>query len=406
MPMVKIVPAAYNPRKNLTHKDPEYQKLKRSMETFGYVEPIVFNERTGRVIGGHQRLKVLQEMGAAEVTVSVVDLPEAEEKALNIALNKISGEWDMPMLKDLLEELDTGAFDVSLTGFDTAEIEQLMTQFHLGGKVEEKEVPPVPEVPITQKGDLWILGQHRVLCGDSKNEIKVKQLFDGEAPDMVITDPPYCSGGFQEAGKKAGSVGTRGTEMVANDTLSTRGYQSLMKQVFETLSDQVGVVYIFTDWRMWNNLFDIVESAGYGVRNMIVWDKGCPGMGNGWRMQHELIMAGIKVKSPFNPKKAQGNVIQAKRTGNKNHPTEKPVDLIATIMDVTDMARSVYDPFGGSGTTLIAAEQTGRKCYMMELMPGYCDVILSRYISLKGSSSDVYLLRNGESISWEQVRTG
>ena len=130
LPIAQIVPAKYNPRKNLTPKDAEYKKLKRSIEKFGYVEPIIINERTGNVVGGHQRLKVLQDIGIKEIEVSVVDLSEAEEKALNIALNKISGEWDMPLLKDLLEELDTGAFDVSLTGFDPAELEELMTQFH------------------------------------------------------------------------------------------------------------------------------------------------------------------------------------------------------------------------------------------------------------------------------------
>jgi DNA modification methylase len=128
-------------------------------------------------------------------------------------------------------------------------------------------------------------GGHRLLCGDSTVATDVERVLGGVKIDMLLTDPPYCSGGFQEAGKAAGSVGTRGTEMIANDTLSTRGYMALMKATIPTLA--AGVVYVFTDWRMWINIFDVVESSGYGVRNMIVWDKGTPGMGAGWRMQHD-----------------------------------------------------------------------------------------------------------------------
>jgi DNA modification methylase len=401
-PIEKLNPAAYNPRKDLQPGDPEYKKLKRSMQEFGYVEPIVWNKRTGNIVGGHQRYKVLLDMGMREVDCVVVDLDEATEKALNLALNKIQGDWDNLKLKDLLQELDTGEFDIELTGFGMDEIEDLMTQFHVPGEIVEDEAPEPPEEPITKPGDLWLLGRHRLLCGDSTNEKHVNTLFNSQCPDIIITDPPYCSGGFQEAGKRSGSIGTRGNVMIANDTLSTRGYQSLIKNTFATCPG-VGVVYVFTDWRMWINLFDVVEAAGYGVRNMIVWDKGTPGMGSGWRMQHELIMVGIKVKSPFNPKKAQGNVIQMKRTGNINHPTEKPVNLISKIMDVTALAKSIYDPFGGSGTTLIACEQLNRTCYMMELDPIYCDVIVQRYINLKGHDGDVYLERDGNKIAFSNV---
>ena len=139
-----------------------------------------------------------------------------------------------------------------------------------------------------------------------------------------------------------------------------------------------GTVYIFTDWRMWINLFDVVEESGFGIRNMIVWDKGTPGMGVGWRMQHELILCGIRVKSPFDPKKAQGNVISCERTGNINHATEKPVALLATILDVTDMATHIFDPFLGSGSTLVACEQTGRIGYGMEICEKYVAVCLQR----------------------------
>lgn len=164
--------------------------------------------------------------------------------------------------------------------------------------------------------------------------------------------------------------------MIANDTLSTRGYMALMKAML-SLTD-AGVAYIFTDWRMWINLFDVVESSGYGVRNMVVWDKGTPGMGVGWRAQHELILCGMRVSQPFNPHKAQGNVVACKRTGNVNHPTEKPTELIETLLDVTDMAEVVYDPFCGSGPTMAACERLRRKCRAAELSPAYAAVTLER----------------------------
>lgn len=221
------------------------------------------------------------------------------------------------------------------------------------------------------------------MCGDSTSKDNVLKLFDGKQPFCIVTDPPYCSGGFQESGKKSGSIGTRDNIMIANDTLSTRGYTALIKTVLENAGN-VGIIYVFTDWRMWVNLFDTVEASGFGVRNMIVWNKGTPGMGVGWRSQHELCLMGSRSAQKFNPHKAQGNVITCQRTGNANHPTEKPVELIAKIIDVTDFAEIIYDPFGGSGSTLIACEQLKRTCYISELEPHYCDVILQRWENLTG----------------------
>lgn len=175
--------------------------------------------------------------------------------------------------------------------------------------------------------------------------------------------------------------------MIANDTLSTRGYILLIKTVLEKAGD-TAMAYIFTDWRMFVNLFDAVEASGYGVRNMIVWDKVTPGMGVGWRSQHEIVLFASRAAQKFNPHLAQGNVIQCARTGNVNHPTEKPVELLRKIIRVTDMAETIYDPFGGSGTTLVAAEEMGRTCYVMELEPHYVDVIITRWETLTGGKAE------------------
>ena len=182
----EISSAKYNPRK-IT--DEAMGRLTKSLAEFGNIQPITWNVRTGNVVGGHQRLKVYKAMGKTEVDVWAVDLDEQKEKAANIALNKLSGEFDMPMLKDILEEIDTGDLDMEITGFGMDEIALMMEDAH--PEVTEDEVPEVPVDAITKPGDLWILGEHRVLCGNSTKEDDIKKLMDGEKADMVFTDPPY-----------------------------------------------------------------------------------------------------------------------------------------------------------------------------------------------------------------------
>lgn len=261
-----------------------------------------------------------------------------------------------------------------------------------------------PADPISKRGDIWILGgRHRVMCGDSTSEKDKAALLNGEMPQILLTDPPYCSGGFQETGKGVGSIGTDrkgGNPTIANDTLSTRGYQSLMRNVLDNITPLVA--YIFTDWRMWINLFDVTEAAGFGVRNMIVWNKKTPGMGQGWRTQHELIMYGQRTKAKWDNHKGYGNVLEISRSGNELHPTQKPVELIEMLLDNTEWLEGVYDPFAGSGTTLIAAEAKGQKAYCMELTPEYTDTIVKRWIRATGSNN-VKCIRNGEQLSREEI---
>jgi len=311
------------------------------------------------------------------VPVLVLDLDEAEADKLLLTLDPLAAmaEMDGAATAALLEgvESESEAVQAMLGGLR----DQAQRAMGPGEGLTDPDAVPEAVEPVAKRGDVWVCGDHRVMCGDSTDAEDVARLMAGEKAELCLTDPPYCSGGFQEAGKAAGSVGTRGAEMVHNDTLSTRGYSALMKAVLGKA--QVGILYVFTDWRMWVNLFDVAESSGFGVRNMIVWDKGSPGMGVGWRMQHELILCAIRVKAPFDPKKAQGNVIQCQRTGNTLHATEKPVALIEKLLDVTDMATTILDPFLGSGTTMIAAERLGRRCYGMEICENYTDVSVKRW---------------------------
>jgi DNA modification methylase len=193
--------------------------------------------------------------------------------------------------------------------------------------------------------------------------------------DLVLTDPPYSSGGFQEAGKSVGSIGTRTSDTIQLDNLSTRGYERLMREVLRHCN-QADEIFMFTDWRMWIPAFDAVESAGWRVRNMIVWDKMQMGMGMPWRNQHELIVYGKRTSAKIMDGK-RGNVIRATRSGNEHHPTEKPVELIAVLLGNTDSDLTV-DPFMGSGTTLRAAKDLGRKAIGIEIEEKYCEIAVKR----------------------------
>lgn len=242
------------------------------------------------------------------------------------------------------------------------------------------------------------------MCGDCTDHRARAELFNGAMPQILMSDPPYCSGGFQEAGRSAGSIGTEQKDpitgkatikpTIANDTLSTRGFQALLKNMITGLPCMVA--YLFTDWRMWIYLYDLVESSGFGVRSMLVWDKGSPGMGFGWRPQHELVIFSLKTSPQWDKHKGYGNVLKCKRSGNKLHPTQKPVELLMQLLDNTEWAHGVYDPFGGSGTTLVACEKKGQTCYAMELSPKFVDTIVRRYIVTTGRAQDVQLWRNGE----------
>ena len=362
------------------HPADQIEKIKNSIKEFGFITPVIIDENN-MILVGHGRTQAAKELGIESLPYRRIDnLTDEQKRAYILADNKLSdlAEWD----EDLLQ-IELGKIELDMTdfGFEDFKIEIEKPE------ITEDEIPETPKEPKSKLGEIYKLGKHRLMCGDSTDPEQVQKLFDGVQPFCIVTDPPYCSGGFQEAGKRSGSIGTRDNIMIANDTLSTRGYMALIKSVIKAGGD-IGIIYSFTDWRMFINLFDTMESSGFGVRNMIVWNKGSAGMGVGWRSQHELCVMASRSAQKFNPHKAQGNVITCNRTGNVNHPTEKPVELIAKIIDVTDFCEEIYDPFSGSGTTLIACEQLGRTCYAMELEPQYVDVIIERWENLTGLKAE------------------
>lgn len=411
--VAKLVPNPKNPNQ---HPDSQIQLLGRIIRQTGWRQPITVSKRSGFIVKGHGRLAAALLEGVKEAPVDYQNYTtEAEEYADLVADNRIAelAETDNKLLADILADIDTGEIPMELTGYTEDEVANLVTALSEAlhnDLTEPDEIPdtPEPDQVITQKGDLWILGRHRVVCGDATSEKDRELLLDGAHPEILLTDPPYCYGGFQESGKATGSIGTKQsdgkggytTPTISSDNLSTRGYQVLMKTVLGAID--VKVAYIFTDWRMWVYLFDLVEGSGLGVRNMIVWNKKSPGMGNGWRAQHELIMFAHRTKPKWDNHKGYGNVLEATRSGNELHPTQKPVEILEKLLDNTQWAEGVLDTFGGSGTTLIAAESVGQASYIMEMEPGFVDVIVRRYIKTTGKTTGIRLFRKGKELAREQ----
>lgn len=252
-PLSELHPAGYNPRKKLVPEDEEYQQIKRSIETYGYVDPIIINS-DGTIIGGHQRYNVLLDLGYDTAQVVIVDLEKDAEKALNVALNKISGEWDYEKLYELLDGLDLNGYDFSLTGFTPAELEGLQIKLDMGQAVEDEEFnvdKTLEEIkePVTKRGDLWILGNHRLYCGDAGNAEDMAKLMDGKKADLLLTDPPY---NVDYTGK------TKEALKIANDKMSDKTFRKFLLDAFKTAKNAMKAGAAFYIWH--------ADSKGYDFR--------------------------------------------------------------------------------------------------------------------------------------------
>lgn len=409
--IVDVATMIPNPKNPNTHPDEQLQLLGRIIRQTGWRQPITVSKLSGFMVKGHGRLGSALLEGLKEAPVEYQNYTsEAEEYADLVADNRIAelAELNNQMLADIFAEIDPSEIPMELTGYTEDEAEALKAALSEALEPDTEDEDELPELPepgkaVTQRGDLWILGKHRVVCGNSTDEGDMALLLGPQKPEILLTDPPYCSGGFQESGKSTGSIGSKQSDgsggwiqpTISSDNLSTRGYQVLMKAVLAAAGAKVA--YIFTDWRMWVYLFDLVEGSGLGVRNMIVWNKKSPGMGNGWRAQHELIMFAHRTKPKWDNHKGYGNVLEASRSGNELHPTQKPVEVVEALLDNTRWAHGVLDPFGGSGTTLIAAENTGQSAWIMEMEPGNVDTIVRRYVKATGDDG-IELVRNGEAV--------
>ena len=396
-----LLPADYNPRKDLQPGDSEYEKLKRSIEQFGYVEPVIWNKSTSRVVGGHQRLKILKDMGHTELDCVVIEINEDKEKALNIALNKINGEWDKEKLVLLITELQGEDFDISLTGFDPAEIDDLFKDTLAEGIHDDDfDVEGELEKPaITKAGDLYKLGKHRLVCGDSTKKETFELLMGDRKAHLVVTDPPYNVNYEGSAGK------------IKNDNMSNDSFFTFLLAAFENtiahMADDASI-YVFHADTEGLNFRKAFSEAGFYLSGTCIWKKQSLVLGRSpYQWRHEPVLFGWKKKGKhlwYSGRKESTIWEFDKPKRSKDHPTMKPVALLAyPIMNSSMSNTVVLDPFGGSGSTLVACEQTERSCCTIELDEKYCDVIVKRYIELIGSSAGITVQRDGLEYTYAEI---
>lgn len=397
----ELRPAAYNPRKKLKAGDKEYEKIKNSILEFGYVEPIIVNYDM-TVIGGHQRLTVLKDLGYTEVQCVEVHIEDENKvKALNIALNKITGAWNEQLLADLIVDLQTANFNTDFTGFEAPEIEQLFSKVH-NKEIKEDDFDVEAELQkptMSQAGDVWLLGGHRLVCGDSTLPETYTVLMEGKRANLVLTDPPYNVDVEETAGK------------IKNDNMSDEDFYKFLFAMFVNVEQNMerdASIYVFHADSKGLTFRQAFHDAGFYLSGCCIWKKNALVLGRSpYQWQHEPCLFGWKVggKHQWYSDRKQTTIWEYDRPkSSKEHPTMKPVALMAYPIQNSCMSNCiVLDPFLGSGSTLIACEETGRICYGIELDEKFADVIVRRYIEYVGGSDGVFLLRDNVKIPYSEV---
>lgn len=371
-----LIPADYNPRKKLKKKDKEYIKIKNSIDKFGYIDPVIINSDY-TVIGGHQRLTVLKDLGYTEIDCVVVDVDKNNEKALNVALNKISGDWDLELLKDLFLDLKIEDFDLSITGFEDIEISDIIGE-ESEAKEDDFEVPNENEIKTDiVLGDLFEIGQHRLLCGDSTQTDTFKKLMQGELADMCVTDPPY---NVAYTGK------TKDALTIENDSMGNDDFYKFLYDFYTALTTAVkkgGAIYVWHASSEVINFGKAMVDAGWLLKQQLIWVKNTMVMGRqDYQWKHESCLYGwLKGDSHkwYSDRKQTTVINFDKPQRNGEHPTMKPIGLFAyQIENSSKIGDIVIDAFGGSGTTMVSCEQLKRKARIIEYDPKYCQVIIDR----------------------------
>lgn len=395
----ELHPASYNPRKKLKKGDKEYEKIKQSLLKFGYVDPIIVNKDL-TVIGGHQRLTVLKDLDYETAKCVIVDLSKEDEKALNIALNKITGQWDDQLLADLLLDLQESDFNLDLTGFEPPEIDEILTNVHDKDlsdddfDVEEELKKPT----FSKRGDIWQLGKHRVICGDSTKAETYDQLLGDKKANLVVTDPPYNVDVEESAGK------------ILNDNMPDSEFYQFLFDMFTQVEKHIesdASIYVFHADTEGLNFRKAFKNAGFYLSGCCIWKKNSLVLGRSpYQWQHEPCLFGWKQKGKhqwFSDRKQTTIWEYDRPKSSKDHPTMKPIPLMAYPIQNSSMRGTiVLDPFLGSGSTLMAADQTGRVCYGIELDEKFVDVIVKRYIESIGNEN-VTVLRDGQTLTFAEA---
>jgi len=394
----KLVPYVRNAR---THSKEQILQLRASLREFGFVNPVIVDKDLN-IIAGHGRILAAKEEGITEVPcVFAEHLTEAQKRAYIIADNRLAmnAGWDMEMLSVEISELQGVDFDLSVLGFDEAELSKLMGDIE-DVKDDDFDVDEELKKPAATKvGDLWLLGNHRLICGDSTKIDTFTVLMDGKQANLVVTDPPYNVNYEGSAGK------------LKNDNMADEAFYTFLLSAFknmEAVMTKDASIYVFHADTEGLNFRKAFSDAGFYLSGTCIWKKQSLVLGRSpYQWQHEPILFGWKKAGKHNwySDRKQTTIWEfEKPKKNADHPTMKPVPLIAYPILNSSMVNSiVLDPFGGSGSTLVACEQTERICYTIELAEKYCDVIVKRYVEQVGDSDSVFLLRDGTKYKYSEL---
>lgn len=394
----KLIPYVNNAR---THSAEQINKLRSSLREFGFINPVII-DRDFNVIAGHGRIEAAKAESISEVPCVFADyLTEAQKKAYILADNRMAMDagWDEELLRVEIEALQAESFDVGLTGFDESEIADL---FETDGEVKDDDFDVGSELekpPVTKNGDLWLLGNHRLICGDSTREETYTLLMDGKKANLVVTDPPYNVNYEGSAGK------------IKNDNMENGKFYQFLLDAFTNMEKAMAddaSIYVFHADTEGLNFRKAFADAGFYLSGTCIWKKQSLVLGRSpYQWQHEPVLFGWKKKGKhqwYTGRKESTIWEFDKPKKNGDHPTMKPVPLVAYPIKNSSMSNCiVLDPFGGSGSTLIACEQTNRVCHTIELDEKFCDVIVKRFIEQTGTMENVYVVRDGQTIKFDEL---
>ena len=398
IPVTKLVPYVNNAR---THSPEQINKLRASLREFGFINPVIIDRNYG-VIAGHGRIMAAKEEGITEVPCVFADhLSEAQKKAYILADNRMAMDagWDEELLRVEIEALQGMDFDPLLTGFNEAELADLFGE-ETEAKEDDFDVDAELEKPtVTQSGDVWTLGRHRLICGDSTQAETFDILMQGKKANLVVTDPPYNVNYEGTAGK------------IKNDNMASEKFYQFLLDAFTNIARVMAddaSIYVFHADTEGLNFRKAFSDAGFYLSGCCIWKKPSLVLGRSpYQWQHEPCLYGWKKngKHQWYSDRKQTTIWEFDKTKkNTDHPTMKPIPLLAYPICNSSMSNTlILDPFGGSGSTLIACEQTDRSCYTAELDEKYCDVIVKRYIEQVGSADGVFVERDGEQIPYSEL---
>ena len=396
----KLIPYINNAR---THSKEQINKLRSSLREFGFINPVIIGRDYG-IIAGHGRVMAAREEGISEVPCVFVDhLTEAQKKAYIIADNRMALDagWDEELLKVEIEALQAEAFDISLTGFGDDELSDLFGKDKDAIEDDDYDLTAALEkAAFVEKGDVWVVGRHRLVCGDATSAEDVALLMDGKKANLIVTDPPYGVSFKSSTGLT-----------IKNDSIKDEEFYEFLTKCFTNMANSLepgGVSYVFHADTVGHIFRKAFIDSGFHLQGVCIWAKNAlvPGYSD-YQWRHEPILYGYlpNGKHAWYSDRSQTTVWNFdKQTQNNHHPTSKPLDLLCYPIGNSCRENAlVLDTFGGSGSTLMACEQMNRICYMMELDEKYASVILRRYVDNFGNADDVYVIRDGVKFTYAEL---